>query len=390
MAHGGARRESTVKTTQREATQQQATSANPAGSTGEHIAPPPQTSQELIKYVLVELDVLRENHQEFRKQMHTLTEIMFDYKGWELVYAAYPITGVLNRFIHIWKIPDESDILEVMREGALNDNPTKPGTFEDLELLEDQFRWCYQRVQGMIERTTHTVMTSLPYDPEHVGYQSQTILVDADEEKFVIDHRDLRAEFSDRDISDELEELRQARKRSFSRGGRAGVHAKRASSERKHQTVTEQTLPRLQEHLNRGTIVAEIDMGQNKGKALLFNLAGLKPRSVFQQIDSAADDAPSPETKLNSRANGATDLPVQALLIAAPWGAVYELGSGDLQNRRVVKPIAAAHKDKVDAALAPLLEAKAPIAAIPEERDQTIGDGCACYIINLSSFVAAK
>jgi hypothetical protein len=31
-----------------------------------------------------------------------------------------------------------------------------------------------------------------------------------------------------------------------------------------------------------------------------------------------------------------------------------------------------------------------PVAAIPEERDDVIGDGCACFVINLKSFVTSS
>ena len=34
-----------------------------------------------------------------------------------------------------------------------------------------------------------------------------------------------------------------------------------------------------------------------------------------------------------------------------------------------------------------IIEDETPLAAIPEERDNIIGDGCACYVINLKSFV---
>src|SRR5687768_9766402 len=143
----------------------------------EFIKPLPEAPAELIKYVMVELDVRREFHVLFQQQMQSLVEIMFDLKKWELVYAAYPITGPLNRFVHIWQIPDESSIVEVMREGALG-NGNVVSTAHDELTLQEEFRVCYQRVQGMIASTKHTLMTSLPYDPAHVGFQSQTILVD--------------------------------------------------------------------------------------------------------------------------------------------------------------------------------------------------------------------
>jgi hypothetical protein len=364
----------------------------PAEAFKRFVAPPPDNPKDLVKYVLVELDVMREHHQNFRREMHTLTEIMFDYKGWELVYAAYPITGKLNRFIHIWKIPDESDILEVMREGALNDNPVNAAA---ANTIEEQFRDCYQKVQAMIQATTHTVMSSLPYDPEHVGYQSQTILVDAYGEKFVIDHRDLRSHFRDRDISQSLEDLRQKLPRRLSSGRLAGTHKapdENAPDERRHHAkprMTQKNLEQLQQHLNQGAIVATIALNGGKSKALLFNLAGLKARTVFQQLEPVEEQAAGKGPVLNRKEDGNADMPVKTLLIAAPWGAVYELGADELGNRRVVKQIRPADRDKVDAALGPLIDARAPIAAIPEERDQTIGDGCACYIINLNSFVAA-
>jgi hypothetical protein len=353
--------------------------------------PVPSSSEELVKYLVVELDVPRENHVRFQDEMKNLVEVMFDYKRWELVFATYPIIGKVNRFIHIWKIPDESTVVEVMRAGALG-TPHQAVDPGDAPNLEEQFRRCYQLVQSMIVDTRHTLVTSLPYDPNHVGYQSQTILIDAEGEPFVIDHDQLRTAL---DISSELEEVRQGKDKLRVRaGGRTTAPkslAELARQEREGKPKPAKApdnrslkLAKIQEHLNRGSAVARLKVG--KSHALLFNLAGLKPRSVFQRLDTAEQLAKEPSF-VPKGGNQSLDLPVSEILIATPWGSVYELDRAALG--KLTKPVKDENKAAVGAALKPIIEDDTPLAAIPEERDQLIGDGCACFVINLKSFVGS-
>lgn len=327
----------------------------------------PAASSELIKYVLVELDVPRVFHDSFQKEMRSLVEVMFDLKKWELVFAAYPITGEVNRFVHIWQIPNESSIIEVMREGALRSDVAAAQVGS---ALQQEFRDCYQRVQAMIQNTRHTLMTSLPYDPAHVGFQSQTIVIDADGELFLIDHDRLKG-LEGRDISTDLETVRraQSRVRTNKKVKEAGQHG-----ELQHGLSADECQI-VQSHLNHGSSVARIKVGNDD--SLLFNLAALKSKSVYQ---SPAEVDNRPE-KLKVNKPGTLDMR-GALLIAAPWGSVYKLSEADL--REIAVPIANSGSTK--RAVQPLIDSKVPLAAIPEERDQTIGDGCACYVINLQSF----
>jgi hypothetical protein len=346
-------------------------------------APPAASSADLVKYVLVELDVLSKDHEAFQHAMIDFVELMFDHKRWELVFASYPITGTLNRFVHIWKIPDESDILDIMREGAF-DRGAPPA--KDAGPLAEKFRECYLKVQALIQRTKHTLMSSLPYDPEHVGFQSQTILIDADDQVFIIDHAKLRAEAKNLDDSELLETVR---RNEFTRRLRSqtavpahpgsGKAIKAVQDAKKLDVLTE-----VQNHLNRGTPVARLK--SYASQALLFNLAGLKAKSVFQPA-TPLEDTESPNLVLasSSQADERVDLPVKRILLAMPWGGVYNLEEADV--RRLAAPIPAGQKKATDDALLPIREGSAPLAAIPEERDNIIGDGCACFVINLRSFV---
>jgi hypothetical protein len=333
----------------------------------------PTQPNELIKYVLVELDVPREFHIRFQEQMQALVEIMFDLKQWELVFAAYPITGELNRFVHIWQIPDESSIVEVMREGALGSTVS---TAHDQPTLEEEFRVCYQRVQAMIASTRHTLMTSLPYDPAHVGFQSQTILVDVDGDLFLIDHAKLKT-LPELDIAGELEIVRKEQPRVRATGKPGSKPAK--FDKLKHQGRLGE-YKAIQAHLNRGSSVANVKLdGQS---SLLFNLAALKAKSVYQSVQPTEVDekVPSELYVQEGRRGNKLDAP-GGLLIAAPWGAVYML------NQATLREIAVGIVGKsTKAAVQPLIDSNVPLAAIPEERDQIIGDGCACYVINLHSF----
>jgi hypothetical protein len=326
---------------------------------------------ELVKYVMVELDVPRQNHTEFQTLMRPLVEIMFDLKRWELVFAAYPIVGIVNRFVHIWRIPDESSIIDVMREGAQAD--AAPPSGDD---LQEEFRQVYQAVQGLITHTKHILLTSLPYDPTHVGFQTHTIVVDADGDKFSLNHERLRER--GHDLSDDLEMARRKRDKVRTTTHVAGAKERGAESGGE-RSLREAQLSAIQEQLNRGAAVARVKLGEEGANdALLFNLAALKPKSVFQELDQKF--VKKGEAK-KAPVLPKVDFPVDSLLIAAPWGGVYQLTAKELGA--IATPLD--HQD-VDAALAPLIAADVPLAAVPEERDTTIGDGCACFIINLRSF----
>jgi hypothetical protein len=337
----------------------------------------PKDLKDLVKYVLVELDVRREHHIAFKNAMRPLVEIMFDLKKWELVFAAYPIDGKLNRFVHIWRIPDETTILEIMRSGALREEGVgAPGTGNT---LDDEFREVYQEVQALIENTWHRILTSLPYDPAHVGYQTHTVLIDVEGEPFNIDHNDLRV-LTARDIAEELEALRRTEGRL--RG--AAIHAPRNAEARRDDELSqrEHELRAVQGHLNRGAAVARVNW--NGGMSLLFNLATLKARSVYQKLDPAflRQDEAGPVLP----GDGVFDQKAQGLLIATPWGGVYDLQAAQLAAP-LLKPMNKGNA-RLRAALEPIITGKVPLAAVPEERADVIGDGCACYIINLNSFVS--
>jgi len=337
------------------------------------VAKPRPPMAELVKYVLVELDVRRDNHEKFKRLMRPLVEIMFDLKQWELVFAAYPITGVVNRFVHIWRIPDESTIVEVMREGALRDDDAVVA--QGANNLEDEFREVYQGVQALVESTTHTILTSLPYDPTHVGFQTHTVIIDEDGDKFSIDHDELRGDKDVEDIADDLEVLRRSvpRVRSIEAKLPAQNHARVGTLKKEGR---KEELKVIQGHLNRGASVAQVKLDTKD--ALLFNLAALKPKGVFQQLDPGF--IRKDEKKLALKPS--VDLPFESVLIATPWGSVYNLKSKNIE--KLAQYIKGA---SVDEALKPLIDGKVPLAAVPEERDSTIGDGCACFIINLNSFV---
>jgi len=359
-------------------------------------APPGKKSAELVKYVFVEIDVARENHREFQEKMAELAELMFDHKRWELVFASYPITGPVSRFVHIWKIPDESTLVEIMREGAL-DLPEGEGP--EAGSLEATFRDRYLEVQKLIKNTEHRLLTALPYDPTHVGVQSQTILIDAGGEAFLIDHGELRRAAEDpqtsgvTDIASQLEYVRRVK---FTRRDRSNTARPRDPAPLKPalpagaETVSERSLMELQLHLNRGSTSASLTFEAQQ--ALLFNLAGLKAKSVYQNVEfpEPAEGSLATLGEIPTE-DQSTDIEVQRLLIAMPWGGIYDLQAAALH--KLATPLAKARPDVRAAtyqALAPLEAGRVSVAAIPEERDDTVGDGCACFVINLQSFVSAK
>jgi len=358
-------------------------------------APAGKPNDELVKYVFVELDVAREDHQAFQQRMPNLVELMFDHKRWDLVFASYPITGPVNRFVHIWKIPDESTLVEVMRDGAVD---LKQSERPPAGSLDAEFRECYLDVQKLIRHTEHRLLTALPYDPTHVGFQSQTVLIDTEGEAFLIDHARLRAEAEREnsgieDIAEELEDVRRAK---FTRRSRVNKEMPKDPDAEKRVAALQKkpggqtrvaSLVEVQMHLNRGSVAANLKFMAER--ALLFNLASLKAKSVYQAIGKRVDPKKAPKlaaakTKRNGNGNGRVDVS-ERLLLAMPWGGIYDVKKTAL--RSLVGAVPRKFVRSTKKALKPLQDAGTPVAAIPEERDDVIGDGCACYVINLKSFV---
>src|SRR5215831_6283908 len=198
------------------------------------------SSKSLVRYVLVELHVERKKHDAFKAAMPELVDLMFSHHRWELVYAAYPVTGKIDRFIHIWKVPDESSLLEIMLEGGLSKDMLKSAN-----PAVKGFNAVYERVQDLIEDTKHRLMTSLPYDPNQVGFQSQSLLVDQANALFVIDHERLRGRALD--ISDRLGEVRE----------KASPHGKLSGRQLAKGTTFEDRLVQL---LSRGATTATMQL----------------------------------------------------------------------------------------------------------------------------------
>ena len=316
----------------------------------------------LVKYVVVELDVARENHVPFQANMLALTDLMFSFKKWELVFAAYPITGVVNRFLHIWKIPSEDTIIEIMRAGALAVSDKERTKAK--QTVEEQFRSVYHTVQGMITRTNHTLMTSLSYDPENVGYQTQTILIDANRKPYLIYHSDLRSA--------------DARAHRITR--LADAPAAHAQQDKQHAA-----LPLIRDLLNRGITDARIKV--DGAEALLFNLAGLRPKTIFEDL-STLETLNSEGTLAATGSPKEVMLPgdVKRLLLAMPDGEVFELGQKQVQG--IARQIPSLKAKRVAELVKRFTDGKIPLASLPNDRQEIIGDGCACYVINLNSFAS--
>lgn len=329
---------------------------------------------DLVKYVLVTLEVSREDHETFQEKMLELTERMYEYKRWELVFAAYPITGEVNRFVHIWKIPDESTIIEIMRQGALR--PTLPDRerISRRALVEYDFRSTYEQVQNLVSNTAHTLLTSLSYDPENIGHQTQTVLIDVNEQPYLIYHRDLRVRGTGlTKLNGELDKVRM--RDDLRRHGEEIAAAE-----------PDAYIEAIQQLLNRG--VTDATLHKDRARDLLFNLAGLRPKTIFEdlkavtEIDDRAEHAalaaPPPSDRL------AFPTGVQHLLLAMPDGNVYQ--ADEAQVRAIAKGVPASKLQRTRELVKMFVDCRIPLASIPNQRNEVVGDGCACYVINLSSF----
>lgn len=336
----------------------------------------------LIKYVLVQLDVPRKYHEEFQARMQPLIELMYQYKKWELVFAAYPITGEVSQFVHIWKIPDESTLVEVMRQGALEPKLPPPNSVAATKLIDYNFRLAYQQVQDLVTKTKHTLLTSLSYDPENIGHQTQTILIDSDGRPYLIYHQELsRGQHKLTKLTKQLEEIRvrnDVRKRTTNINPKADP-----------ATSGEERIIAIQQLLNRG--ITDATLRHESAADLLFNLAGLRPTTIFE--DLAQITPVKPKRQANRQAPPAAsglNFPrdVGTVLLAMPDGNVYE--GNEEAFRSVAKPIPPSKLLRTQQLVKLFVDGEIPLASIPNERYEIVGDGCACYVINLSSFDLKK
>jgi hypothetical protein len=294
------------------------------------------TQSAVPKYLLAELDVSDQNHAKFIEAMPELIELMTTKFQWELVYASYPITGRLNRFVHIWKIGSEQTVLSVMLDGAVGVQPKGD--------LAREFNEAYTHVQKYIGRTSHALMAALPHDPTRAGNQTETVIID--------------------------------------RSARAWIFN---NSKLKKMPVLKLT-PALEFYLANGVTSAELD------DALFFNLAALKPVSVFQQKSFAQlqDFAREPmhidlRHRVSTGGGSKPDVGRKKLLLAAPWGRTYEITQTEAEQ--LFEPIPNEARSATETRLTPFRAAHVPLASIPTPMDQTpIGEGCLCSVVNLTSF----
>lgn len=220
----------------------------------------------------------------------------------------------------------------------------------------------FLKIQSLIQRTEQNLMAALPYDPQLFGHQNQTIFVDADGALWLMEH-------------DVLKSMKEA--------------------EVAADTPTELKLRRL---LEQGATVATLKGGE-AGDSLLFNLAGIQPKSVFQYRAAPAGDSLDVFKMLPKVNNTALPGEVHLIYVATPWGTIYKLDSAAIKKASVSLKVASEatlentrnpeERAKVGTKhlMGALLEARVPLAAIPEVRDQDIGWGYYCYVINLQSFV---
>ncbi len=202
----------------------------------------------------------------------------------------------------------------------------------------------FTRIQQLIDRTEQQLTTALPYDPVYFGQQSQTIIVaDAsgaqpDVQLWLIEHKELKAQ-EQLQVPSELRDT-----------------------------------PRWRTLLQHGATVATLDENSK-----LFNIAGLRSKSVFQRqqhavpgdtLKGAPDDEPPT---------------IKDVYLPMPWGEIYKLDGAAVA--RIGRKLTETEHEHTKQLMHELLAAKVELAAIPEVREEDIGQGYYCYVVNLSSYV---
>jgi hypothetical protein len=291
-----------------------------------------------VKYMLVELVVNDEHHVQFAEQMPGIIGHITARYGWEFVYGAYPLSGRMNKFVHIWRIKSEADVVKLMVDGAIAF--TRPGDAEE----DIEFAQAYRNVQDLISSTRHVFMSALPHDPTQIGEQSDIIVVDENGDLALIVESRLE------DPALDIPELHPEQE------------------------------PALDDYLRKGVSCGLPNDPDTNSKSFFYNLAALKPLSVFQTLNLTREGgatvvippAPGPLAGAGS------------VVLAARNGKVYELDAVNMA--KVAEPIPAENAGATAAILESLIEGRVPLATIPTPHIVAIGEGCLCFVINLQTF----
>lgn len=377
-----------------------------------------EQSDSVVYFLQVDFKVPRERHRAYVFLMKRFQSIVYDLYEWELVHASYPLSGEINQFCHVWRIPRLRDLLRMMKHGAFDEKADPTHAHKEVDAARRRyFRAVYWELQSVITETTHHLTTALPADPFHAGYQSQTILIDSKGEGYLFTHQEMREKWRDADISEELEKYRFANPRfrdeesepeepEYSKNSKKAesekayfelecrIHALEAETRNalKKEGATrgaceEAQLEKIRDLLNNGATSARVKSHRYpEQETLLINLAALKARSVLQE-----PYVPPPTGGEVPVLNVSAHPKNTALLIATPWGSVYDVTGKELAELGLHIP---AEGDKVleqtHKRLKRFKEFDVPLGSVLEPRDDQVGDGCACYVINLQAFPGAK
>ncbi len=408
----------------------------------------PRSADPQIYYLHVTLSVPRQNHRPFVTLMERLLSVIHDLYGWEFVHGSYPISGKVNQFVHVWKIPDPADVLHIMRHGAFNHKaamlPSR-GKNEKDSASYKYFRAIYWELQGLVTETKHALTTALPADPNYEGFQSHTILIERGDDKprwFLIDHDEMKEAWKELDLRacvDALqfferrrrwasedppepvpnpdteqkpketfpnraewtanEEFRQLKGRLQQREVEASGVGNPAEAARDTKfgpyeagKVDWTAIAKIRELLNFGATNATVKspLLAEQQPYTLVNLSALKPRSVQQEGYMPPEEAL--EVVGMSPVDGTTD----NLLVVAPWGSIY-CANGEALGKvlRTVNfdgdgEMGKKAKKHTEERIAAFTQGQVSIGSILEPRENQIGDGCACYVINLNAIPKAS
>ncbi len=186
-----------------------------------------------ITFLQVSLKIKPGKMKEFENKMSAYMKVFYQKSGWELVNAAYHITGNIDRFEHIWRLPagDNADSVKKMMVAGNDDE-------------------SYLDIQDCIESTTQELTAAVAYDPSMFGYQRETVVLDCNRAGWVVNNEMLR---------------------------------------NNSKPITDATIQTLAAE---GALTAKL----SGNRELLFNLAQIASKSCFQWPSSLGDQARAKKT----------------------------------------------------------------------------------------------
>jgi hypothetical protein len=264
-------------------------------------------NEEKVMFLHVSLRIKPQHLSDFQEKMQLYLKSFYKKYRWELVNAAYHVTGTINNYVHVWRLPSGKDANAVYQV-----------------MTKERDDAQYKEIQKCIEFTTQELTAAAKYDPMMFGYQRETLILDCKNAGWMLNNKKLM-------------------------------------KNTEPNTDEQNEIMRLAEE---GALMARL----TSGNSLLFNLAQIAPKSCFQWNELSFKESVDNE---NDSDQPIFPKNIKALHILTPWGTICFFDEGKLKKEAAYlspEEIKAALKEtSIISSKVPLASIPEPKNSIPGE-----------------------